>query len=347
MLAALMYGINDIRLTKIDKPAINNDEILVKVKSVGICGTDLRIIKNGLVGISENSPRVLGHEISGIIEEVGGNISRYKPGMRIAIAPNMGCGSCPNCFRGNHHLCAQYFALGVHINGGFAEYVKVPEQAVRFGNVFEIPEHISFEEASIIEPLSCVYNGLQKCKVEPGDDVLIIGAGPIGVMMAKLAKLSGASNVMIANRSLERLEICKEIDESFITMDSVHMKEEIMKITEGKGADVIITANSSPEAQILAVELAAMDGRINFFGGLAKKDQLVSLNTNDIHYKQLTVTGSTKANNDHFGKTLKFISSGVLDVKKLISARFSLSEIDEAITFAQKSKGIKTVVVFD
>jgi L-iditol 2-dehydrogenase len=347
MLAALMHGVNDVRLTEIEKPTINSYEILVKVKSIGICGTDLRIIKNGIDGVSENSPRVLGHEISGIIEEVGSHITKYKPGMRIAIAPNMGCGSCPNCFRGNHHLCVQYFALGVHIDGGFAEYVKVPEQAVRFGNIFEIPEHISFEEAAIIEPLSCVYNGLQKCKVEPGDDVLIIGAGPIGVMMAKLAKLAGASNVMIANRSLERLEICKEIDDTFITMDSVHMKEDIMRITGGKGADVIFTANSSPEAQILAVELAAIDGRINFFGGLAKNDQLVSLNTNDIHYKQLIVTGTTKANNDHFGKTLKFISSGVIDVKKLISARFKLSEFEEALTFAQRSKGIKTVIVFD
>lgn len=347
MNAARMYGINDIRFEQSDIPVINDNELLVKVKCVGICGTDLRMIRNGVPGVDDSSPRILGHEFSGVIAQVGIHVKHYKEGMRVGIAPNMGCGICKFCQQGDYHLCENYKALGVHMDGGMAEYVRIPENAVKFGNVMEIPDQLTFEEAAIIEPLSCVYNGFTKCPVSPGDDVLIIGAGPIGIMQALFAKLSGASRVMVANRSTGRLEICKRIDDSFITITSDRLADEVMALTGGKGVDVCIVANSSPESQEIALELVGMNGKVNFFGGLPKQITHVPLNSNHIHYKQLLVTGATKGNNYHFASTMKFISTGLLNVKQLISARYTIQDIHHAVENASNSKGIKTVIAFE
>lgn len=347
MWAARMYGVDDVRVERVPTPNIGDDELLVKVRSVGICGTDLRMIKNGFTGIGPNAPRILGHEIGGVIEKIGCKVANYKIGMRVGIAPNMGCGICERCARGDQHLCERYEALGIQMDGGFAEYVRIPAKAIAFGNVIELGDHVSYEEAAINEPLSCVYNGIMQCPIAAGDNVLIIGAGPIGIMYAQMAKMSGAANVMITNRSSERLRLCQEIDGSFYTIEADQVRNRVMELTNGKGADVCVTANPSPEAQQLAIDLAAMHGKINFFGGLPKDRQMVSLNTNDIHYKQLLVTGSTKANNHHFRKTLQFISNGILEVGKLISAKYPIERAGDAIQYAMSSQGVKTLLVFD
>jgi len=347
MLAARMFGPGDMRVVEVPVPEIGDHEVLIQVKSVGICGTDLRMIKNGYAGIGPETPRTLGHEIGGIIADTGKNVKHYRKGMRVGIAPNMGCGLCDKCVRGDQHLCVHYEALGIQMDGGFAEYVRVPERAVLFGNIVELPDHVSFDQAAINEPLSCVYNGIIQCPIASGDEVLIIGAGPIGIMYAQLAKISGAARVFINNRSPGRLEICKQIDETIITLESERIKERIDELTGGKGVDVCVTANASPEAQQLAVELVGMNGKINFFGGLPKEREMVSLNTNAIHYKQLLVTGSTKANNHHFRKMLQFIGSGILDVNKLISARYPIGRAVEAVEYAMSSRGVKTVIYFD
>lgn len=347
MQALRMFGPGDVRVVQVPVPDIGDHEVLVKVKSVGICGTDLRIIRNGITGVGPQTPRTLGHEIGGIIAEVGRSVKNYRKGMRVGIAPNFGCGICDCCIRGDQHLCARYEALGIQMDGGFAEYVRIPEQAVRFGNLVELPETISFDAAAINEPLSCVYNGIIQCPIAVGDDVLIIGAGPIGMMYAQMAKMCGAARVILTNRSPERLAIAKRIDDSFLTAPTEEIREQIGQWTDGRGVDVCVTANASPEAQQLAVELVGLNGKINFFGGLPKASEQVTLNTNAIHYKQLSVTGSTKANNHHFRKTLQFIGSGILKAELLVSAKYAIGQAEEAIQYAMSSLGVKTLIAFD
>ncbi|MGI6113686.1 MAG: zinc-dependent dehydrogenase [Mahellales bacterium] len=346
MLAAIMYGIEDVRIQEVDKPKINDNEILVKVKSAAICGTDVRIITSGRGDIDREHPRILGHELSGIIEKVGKNVSCYSEGMRVAIAPNMGCGICNLCIKGDFHLCSDYKALGINLDGGFAEYVKIPEQAIRQGNIIELPDNVSFEEAAINEALSCAYNGFLRCEIKPGDSVLIIGAGPIGIMHAKLAKMAGASKVIMNDLSKDRLDICKKIDSSFITTNTDNLKEYIMDLTDNEGVDVCITACPSPQAQALSLELVGLNGTINFFGGLPASREQITINSNLIHYKQLKVTGTTRANNFHFRKTLSFISSGILDVKALVTGRYQLKDFNKALDAAKRGDGIKNVIVF-
>lgn len=346
MLAARLYGPEDLRVEETSMPIIGDNEILLKVKVCAICGTDLRLYKNGFNNSIQTEPRILGHEFSGIIEKIGSKISKFSCGMRVAVAPNMGCGLCDRCVSGNTHLCDNYKALGINLDGGMAEYVRIPEEAVIQGNIVVLGDLMSFDEAALNEPFSCVYNGFSQCMVKPGDKVLIMGAGPIGLLHAKLAKLAGASKVIISDLNDDRLNTCKRIDKSFITLKGSDLAGAIMSITKGEGLNVCITANSSPEAQSSALELMAIGGRVNFFGGLPKTREIVPLNTNLIHYKQLILTGSTRASLSQYRQTLKFLSEGIISVNEFVTGRFSLQDVKEAFRLAVDARGLKNIIEF-
>lgn len=349
MRAALLYGKEDLRIQDIPTPEIHENEVLLKVKSTFVCGTDVRMFRNGHKSVSEESPLVLGHELSGVIEKVGKNVKGYKEGMSVTVAPNMGCGICDLCISGNTQLCTQEFnALGITINGGFAEYVRIPEAAVRQGNIMEISEGLAFEEAAMAEPLSCAYNGYTKCPTVPGDTVLIIGAGPIGIMHARLAKMAGAAQVFINDISDERLELCRKADSFFITIDAkTSLQEHIRDLTNGRGVDVCITACPVPQVQTMALELAAINGKVLFFGGLPADKANVSLNTNLIHYKQLLVTGMTRSSLAQFRTTLQLIATGLIEVKDLITSRSSIDDIQTTFENVAKGSGLKSTIYFD
>ncbi|MGG2201362.1 zinc-dependent dehydrogenase [Paenibacillus validus] len=344
MLAAMLYGPKDLRLEEIADPVITENEVLLEVKKAAICGTDVRMFNNGYAGISSATPRILGHEMAGVIKLVGKNVKKYEPGMRVTVAPNMGCGMCRQCVSGNTHLCKEYQALGINIHGGFTQYVKIPESAVRQGNICTLADHVSFEEAALVEPLACVYNGFLKVDIKPGDHVLIIGAGPIGLMHAKLAKMAGASKVIMNDISEERMAMCRQIDDFIITVASDDLRNYVADITNGEGVEVVITACPVPQVQASSLELVAMNGRINFFGGLPKEKEIVPLNTNLIHYKQVIVTGSTRSSILQYIQALDFVKHGLVDVKSLISANFSLDQINNAFDHATRGIGLKNVI---
>lgn len=344
MLAARMFGKNDIRVQEVPTPTPGRGEILIKVRSAAVCGTDIRMITNGVAGIDEEHPRILGHEIAGVIEALGENVSGYSVGQRVAIAPNMGCGICEPCIRGNGHLCPDYKALGINLDGGFAEYCVVPEIAVRGGNVCILDDGVSFDDGAVNEPLSCVCNGFEHADIRPGDRVLIIGAGPIGIMHCALALMAGGV-VYLSDISKDRLDSAKAIYPKINTLFG-DTKQELMKATNGYGADAIITACPVPAVQSLAVELAALGGRVIFFGGIPADKEPVGINTNLVHYKQLILSGTTRASLAQYRKTLNYISSGVLDISPLVTAHFELKDIKSAIDFAKNGVGLKNVITF-
>ena len=344
MLAARMFGKNDIRVQEVPTPTQGRGEILIKVRSAAVCGTDIRMITNGVAGIDEEHPRILGHEIAGVIEALGENVSGYSVGQRVAIAPNMGCGICEPCIRGNGHLCPDYKALGINLDGGFAEYCVVPEIAVRGGNVCILDDGVSFDDGAVNEPLSCVCNGFEHADIRPGDRVLIIGAGPIGIMHCALALMAGGV-VYLSDISKDRLDSAKAIYPKINTLFG-DTKQELMKATNGYGADAIITACPVPAVQSLAVELAALGGRVIFFGGIPADKEPVGINTNLVHYKQLILSGTTRASLAQYRKTLNYISSGVLDISPLVTAHFELKDIKSAIDLAKNGVGLKNVITF-
>lgn len=345
MLAARMYGVNDIRIEDVPTPSPAAGEMLIKVKAAAVCGTDVRMITNGAKGINEDNPCILGHELAGVIEKLGERVSGYSVGQRVAVAPNMGCGICDPCVKGNGHLCPDYKALGINLDGGFAEYCLIPEQAVRGGNVCILEDGVSFDDGAVNEPLSCVCNGFEKADIRAGDKVLVIGAGPIGIMHCALALMAGAV-VYLNDISEARLNEAKSIYPK-INIIKGDLKSELMSATNGYGADVIITACPVPSVQSLAVELAALEGRVIFFGGIPASKEPVGINTNLVHYKQLILSGTTRASITQYRKTLRYISSGVLDVKPLVTAHFPLAEIKTAIELASRAEGLKNIITFD
>ena len=346
MKAALLYNKEDIRIQDIKIPDINDNEILLKTKSAALCGTDVRMFRNGYKNINEDNPLVLGHELSGIIEKAGSGVTGFKKGMRVAVAPNMGCGQCDWCVSGNTHLCEDYKAFGISINGGFAEYTRIPELAIRQGNIMEIPSHVSFDEAALAEPLSCVYNAFERAAIRLGDDVLILGAGPIGLMHAMMAKKGGAAKVIISDIGMERLKYANDIDSSYITSSLDELKAKINQLTSGKGVDVCITANPSSKSQIMALELTATNGRVIYFGGIPANSDLSGINTNLIHYKQLIVSGTTRQSIMQFRRVLKMIADNVLEVKNLISDKYDIDHIEEAMRNIMEGRGIKHSIIF-
>jgi len=349
MRAALLYGKEDLRIQEVATPEINGNEVLLKVKSAFVCGTDVRMFRNGYQGVSEASPLILGHELSGIIAKVGKSVKGYEEGMAVTVAPNMGCGICDFCASGNTQFCTKDFkALGINIDGGFAGYVRIPEAAVRQGNIIEIPSGMAFEEAAIVEPLSCAYNGFSKCHIRPGDTVLIIGGGPIGIMHARLAKMAGAAKVFINDISQDRLALCRKADDFFTTIDaSAPLENQINDLTDGCGVDVCITACPVPQVQTTALELTAINGRVLFFGGLPADKANVRLNTNLIHYKQLLVTGTTRSSLAQFRTTLQLIADELIEVEDLVTSRSTIDEIQKTIENVSKGIGLKSTIYFD
>lgn len=346
MKAIQLLGKEKIQLSELAKPEIAEKEVLIKVRAASICGTDVRMYKNGYPTASEETPLTLGHEISGDIVEVGASVNFYKKGMRVAIAPNMGCGICDQCVSGNTHLCDSYEAFGINLPGGFAEYLVIPEKAVRQGNISLIPDALSYEEAALIEPFSCVFNGQEIAGNKPGDHVLIIGSGPIGIMHAILARARGAGKVMMNDLSESRLADAKKMIPDLIPLTSENLQEKISAETNHQGVDLCIIAAPAPQAQEASFNYMAMNGRCLFFGGLPKEKEEVKLNTNILHYKQLRVFGCTRASLMGYRTSAQLVASGRIPLKELITKRYSIDQFDEALDNAKKAIGLKNVIVF-
>jgi L-iditol 2-dehydrogenase len=345
MQAALLYDKNDLRVEQLPIPQVGAGEVLLRTISASVCGTDIRMLKNGHPFATPQQPLVIGHEMSGTIAEVGAGVDRLRVGQRVCIAPNYNPVRSKLVERGEGHLDSTYRALGIHEHGAFAEYVRIPRVAVEQGNVFPIPDHVSFAAAALIEPLACVYNAYEKLRVTPDDIVLIIGAGPIGIMHAKMANMAGARKVIINDVNADRLAVARALDGSFELVCG-DPGAELTRISESAGADVIVTACPAPAAQTRAIELAAVNGRVLFFGGLPKGQSLVPLDTNIIHYKQITVTGTTRQSLLHFRKALELVAKGAVDVEDLITSTHSIAQTADAILNAATGRGLKARIEF-
>ena len=345
MRAAVLYGKKDLRIEVVETPRPGAGEVLLQVKSACVCGTDVRMYLNGRDGAGGGAPLIIGHEMSGLVAEVGLGVNAVKPGARVIVAPNMGCGMCDRCVAGNSHLCASYVALGIHLNGSFAEYVRVPSAAVAQGNIVELPDAVSFPAGAMVEPLSCVYSAFERGRIAPGDTVLVMGAGPIGIMHARLARMGGAARVILSDVSSDRLALARRMEESLVVADSGALKELVKDLTRGSGVDVCITACPAPEAQAAALELTGINGRVIFFGGLPKSKCPVQLDTNLIHYKQLIVTGTARSSLTQYRRSVDLVARGLVKVDDLVTSTWPLDQVGAAMNKVAAGEGLKAAVV--
>ncbi|QAY63121.1 Zn-dependent alcohol dehydrogenase [Xylanimonas allomyrinae] len=348
MRAARLYGPGDIRVTEVGRPRPGPGEILLRTTAASLCGSDLRMIANGYRGVDVDHPLTLGHEFAGTIAEVGPGVVGYEVGQSVAVAPNYGCGRCEWCVRGMTHLCPVYEAFGITIDGAFAEFVLVPAGPVAQGNLLVLQPDTAPETAALYEPLSCVVNGQDVIGVGVDDVVLVVGAGPIGLMHAFLARARGAARVMLTDLSAERVAACVRLG-SFI--EAVPAQEamvgSVLSHTGGRGVDVAITAAPSAAAQAAVVEAMATNGRVLYFGGLPKSAGRVQVDTNTIHYRQLRVCGSARASVAQYRTAAAVAQGGAVPLPPMISKVFPLAEFSGAVAFAGAGQGIKTVISYD
>jgi L-iditol 2-dehydrogenase len=345
MLAAVYHGPNDLRMEEVPVPGIREGEILVRVLCASICGTDLRIWHGNHRMYPPGTVRIPGHEVVGTIAELSSDVSDYSVGQRVFCAPNSGCGHCRQCITGNNNLCANYDAIGVTSDGGFAEFVRISARSVQQGNVIPVDESVDPAVAALLEPFACVLRGQNALGIKPGEAVLVMGAGPIGVMHAKLAKARGAGKVIVSEPIADRrAQVAKMGADRVVDPASEDLQTTVKAETGGRGADVIVVAAPAHAAQESAVQLAAIGARINFFGGLPKDRPSVTIDANLIHYKELRITGTTACSTADCWQAVDIVSSGLVDLTQLISQRFPLKEAEAAFAAAEDRRSLKVVL---
>ncbi|MCG0238596.1 MAG: zinc-dependent dehydrogenase [Firmicutes bacterium] len=342
MQALVFYRPGEMRVEEVPVPEIGPDEILVRVHACSICGTDLRTFKAGHTRIKGR--RVLGHEFSGVVARVGAAVEGFAEGDRVMVVPGISCGMCAYCRQGLENLCLHRTIIGFDYDGAFAEYVRIPAAAIRLGNVRKLPDPFDLTAAALVEPFTAVYNGQRLLNIRPGETVGIIGAGPIGVMHLLQARAQGAALVGFIEISEGRIQEARRFRPDFVINSRQEDPVERVRQLTGLGLDVVIVAAGSAEAQRLALEIARPAGRVSFFAGLPHDRPEAVLNTNLLHYKQLAVFGANGSGPNQYDTTLRWLASGAIDLRPLITTELPLAEVHAGFDRVARGEGLKVVI---
>lgn len=343
MKAAVLTAPNQISLSEVATPQPNQGDLLIRVRAATICGTDIRIYR-GRKTAGVRYPSVLGHEFAGEVIDAGGHAS-LKVGDRVSLCPFISCGQCHLCKTGRENLCHQGTAVGYEIDGAFAEVIRIPAQAVAAGNIRLLPDRMSYEEAALVEPLSCIVNGQNKVNLNSADTVVVLGAGPIGLLHVHVARLRGAARIIVSDPSPHRRDTALKAGANLaVDPTSDDLVARVKEETGGRGADVVICAIGIAALARQATDLAAYGGRISLFAGYSK-GEMAEMDVNAIHYRELTVTGAFGQSRQDFDRAFDMVASGQLDLKPMITHRFALDDIVEALAVAEGGAAIKVAVL--
>ncbi|MCI8504639.1 MAG: zinc-dependent alcohol dehydrogenase family protein [Lachnospiraceae bacterium] len=313
-------------------------EVLVENKSCGVCGTDVHIYHGEKGSAEVHPPVVLGHEFSGIVAKVGSGVTDVKVGDHVTLDPNIYCGKCMPCRMGKKQNCENLFALGVNVNGGFAQYALCPDT-----QCFKVREDMDFDVAAMAEPLACVIHGIDQAGIRPGQTVLVVGGGTIGLLMVQMAKLSGASQVILSEPIELRRKIGMEVGaDAVIHPLEEDIMERIRKITGRNGADVVIECVGKPFAAEQAFKAAGFGATVLLFS-VPAVDATAALPLFDVYKKELHVVGSM-INPDTHQRAVNLLNSGCMEIKKLITHVYDLEHLEDAILMQMSSESIKVVV---
>jgi L-iditol 2-dehydrogenase len=344
MKAARFHAPGDVRLEEVPEPVLGQGDLLVRVRACSTCGTDVKIWRYGHHHIVP--PRVMGHELAGEVVAVGEAVDGWAAGDRVQIIAAIPCGECDECRHGAMTVCPNQESMGYHYDGGFAPFMVVPTKVLRVAGVNRIPDGLSYAEASVAEPLACVLNGQMLARVGPNDDVVVIGSGPIGCLHVRLARARGARRVFLVDLNRERLDTAAALvsPDAAICAAEVDVVAAVLELTGGRGADVVITAAASGVAQQQALSMAARQGRISFFGGLPKDNPIIALDSNIVHYRELTIVGANGSSPAHNAEALRLIASAAVPVADLITHRLPLDDVLKAFDIVARGEAIKVTI---
>ena len=326
----------------ISDPVCEKGGFVMKIDAVGLCGSDVRTYSNGVGGL--DFPFVLGHENVGTITEVGEEYEGFEIGDRVIVNPVIPCGNCWFCEKGMQNLCSTRLTYGHHLRGGFAEYMSVPEMGVKRGQILKIPEGVKSEDVVVVELLSSAVNAQKLAGTSLGDTVVIIGCGPLGCLHSEVARLRGAKNIIMANRSQKRLDEAKRFSGTrFVNTSEEDLKEVVMEITDGLGADIVINATPATKPIEEGVYLLRKGGKLVIFGGLPKTDPYIRIDANLLHYSEINIVGGFSTTPDSFRKAFDIVATGMID-KSIVSHVLPLKEMARGVEMLKKGEAFKVVL---
>ena len=332
MLAAVYHGVNDVRTETVPVPKIGPKEILVRVHSCGVCGTDLKKISTG----SHSAPRIFGHETSGTVAAVGQDVHNYRPRDRVVVFHHIPCRECFYCQNKTFAQCATYKKVGVTAGfepsgGGFAEYVRVMDWIVEHGTV-RIPEGVSFEQACFVEPVNTCMKGIEALRLRKDETVLAIGQGPIGIILSVLARRAGAT-LITSDLYPERLKIGASLGlDLTIDASQTNVVERVRELTQGRGADAVILAVGGNSLIRTAMDASRPGGRVLLFAQTQHGEAVIDPAA--ICVDEKTLVGSYSASVDLQEESVRFVMNREMDLERLVSHRFPLAQAPQALDLA-------------
>ena len=343
MQCAVFLGVENIAIETRKIPKCPPQGLLLRVRACGICGSDVRNYFNGLKdGVTE---RIMGHEIAGEIIEAAADAVGFIAGDRVAMAPDISCGMCFYCRRGLVNLCNHHRMLGTHFNGGFAQYMVVPREVLLHGFIEKIPDDMAYEKAAFAETAAAVLACQKRLGISIGDKVLIIGDGPVACLHVEVARARGCGSVMLAGLDKLALAAAFKPDYLFDNRDPKAASDGIMNATNGIGADFVICAVPSVEVQAQALSVCRKRGTIVIYGGAPKSNENTVLNSNLIHYNEITVTGAFSYPATGLSDALEAIRIGHINPEAYITYKTNLENIVKGINDMKNGKALKVMVL--
>ena len=341
MIAAVLYGKENLQIEEVSVPKIDKGDVLVRVQAALTCGTDVKVFRRGYHARMIVPPALFGHELAGDIVAMGPKVKGFRVGQRVVAANSAPCLECFYCKRGSENLCDDL----LFNNGAYAEYIRIPARIVE-RNMYEIPSQVSYQDAALIEPLACVLRGLDETSIRPGDNVAVIGLGPIGLMFVRLAKAYGARVIAIGRRKTQLNRAAQMgADELLISGETDETVQKVRDLTGGRGADIAIEAVGQPETWETAVKILRRGGTVNFFGG-CPNDSRISLDTSLMHYSEITCKASFHHTPAHVQKALEFVSRGVITARDFVNRVEPLTNLLEVMRHLMSHNGhMKTAII--
>ena len=341
MKAAILQDSNKLEIREIPVPVCPEGGVLVRVKACGICSADTNMVKKGHPALIY--PRIPGHEIAGFITK--SRSKTYKKGDRVQVAPGLRCGRCVQCLMGADNRCEKREILGFTSDGGFAQYIAVPLKGQIAGSLTLLPENVSYKSATLAEPVACCLNAQNKVGIQKKDTVLIIGSGPLGLLHSVVAKHKGAEMVFIAEINANRRNTAVQfyVDRVFDPKND-NLFQAVMDATYGKGADVIIFACSHAGLDEVSIKMLAPGGRVSVFSGMPPQSSGIQVDSNLIHYNEISITGAYGCTADQNSEAIRLISSGKFPLETLITKSVSLDNIKEGLEYTNSRKGLKSIM---
>lgn len=339
MTAVRVHGPGDLRVERVPLPRLEDGDVLVRVVAAGVCATDRKLAARGAPG---GAVRVLGHEIVG--EVVSAGRAEWPPGTRVGIAPNLGEGSCPACLRGATNLCPDYQAIGIHLDGGMADYVRMPRSAVEAGHLLRLPDGLADLDAVLLEPLACCVEGLEASDLRPGESLLVIAAGVMGRLHVVAGRGLGAGTIVVVDRNEVRLAHALALGADVAVRADADLLATVRAATAGRGVDVAAVTIGDATTAAETVAALAREGRLNLFAGFGAEGGPLPLDANALHYRGLRVLGTTGASKPTLARTLALLHRGRLDLQGLVSAVHPLSEAVRAFADAGASEHARIVL---